>query len=138
MEIKSKYKVATVKNGIPFLGLIEILIHEVDQESNEKIIFKNSHFSIVEKWNQGIIIGLKYALKKILHKKKFHITILNIEGLHSDTNPTILAYAASRAILVKFPHQESKLQHKRLEKLLYSSWDFNHNGIPDFEKYIIE
>ncbi|WP_234418277.1 hypothetical protein [Aquimarina aquimarini] len=83
-------------------------------------------------WKNGIKNGIEYAYEKLTKHKGLKVIIDSAIGLSTDTNPTIIGFAASRAVLEKLSNCESKNELEQLESLVFSSWDYNHDAIPDF------
>ena len=62
------------------------------------------------------------------------MSILAVNGLSTDTNPIILAFVASRAILQKFENQEAKTDLIEIEEIVYNSWNYKYDSQLDFAK----
>lgn len=134
MKIKSKYKLAKIKNGKPFYGEIILYIEEnttthtiIENYDGNGFISQGTIESIppkgYEDWKQGIKSGIHYGLSKITDNRKFKVTIVECNGFTTDTNPTILAFVASRAILEQIENNESTAEKEQFEELIYSSWN---------------
>ncbi len=148
-KITSKHIVKKIKNGLPHFGEVYLII-ELTQNNTLDIIenYSGSGFcsqgyleTVPEKgydhWKKGVANGVKYAFSKLVNNNGLKITILEVSGLSTDTNPTILGYACSRAVLNKLINNESEAAHNEIEKLMFISWNYEYNSIPDFEKMII-
>ena len=138
MNIESKYKLAKIKNGKSFYG--EVILH-IEASKKQEIIeaYNGTGFmgqgalEIIppkgyDDWKQAIKLGINYGLDKVTDKRKFKVTIVEGSGLTTDTNSTILAFVASRAILEKIENNESTIEKEKFEKLVYSSWNDNFVG----------
>lgn len=145
MKIETKYKLGTVKNGKPFFGEVilemESLFNSDKHEVIEKYIgkgFQSQGYleSIPKKgydsWKKGVEIGVEYALRMINDNRKFKVTILESNGLTTDTNPIILAYVSSRAILKEFKNKESKADLDKIETIVFNSWNHEYDSQIDF------
>ncbi|MEL6133691.1 MAG: hypothetical protein AAFR59_10040, partial [Bacteroidota bacterium] len=67
----------------------------------------------------------------------YRITIVRGTGLFTDTNPTILSYAASRTLLQKLPHRETMEIKSQFEALVFSSWNYGVYGMPNLKDFTI-
>lgn len=148
MTIKSLFKLAIYKNGRPFFGQVKLEIkesfkgHLIEEKYSGNGFCSQGRFEVIsedgyELWKSAIREGVRYALTKITSQKKFKIIIIEAVGLSTDTNPTIMGYVSSRAILNEIDNSESIIEKNKLEELLYSSWQFGFNGQPDFNQLII-
>ncbi len=150
-KIKSENTVRKVKNGLLHFGKVSLRIEltetnmlEIEEEYSDK---KNSSFSqgqIIsvpqkgfELWKEGACVGIEHAYLKVNRKSGLKVIIDNIEGLITDTNPTIIGFLAYKAIINKLPNSESQHEHEQLEKLVFSSWDYEYDAIPNFKEKII-
>ena len=146
-EITSENIVRKIKNGLPHLGKVSLTLKltekgilEIEENYPEK---KSYGFSQGQKesipkegyndWKKGIRKGIEYAYSKLTENSGLKITIESAVGLSTDTNPTIIGFSASRAILEKLPNCESKTEPEKLEKIVYSSWNYEYDAIPDFK-----
>lgn len=141
----SKYKFAKIHhNGKAYLGLIEL---EFDVNNSDKLIIiedyqgqgwiGQGHETVIsqngyDSWKKGIKIGLEYSYKKLKLQQGLEIKIKRASGLIINTNPTILGYTASRAILNKIEHSETEEEHKQILEEVYSSWDKSLDNLPKF------
>lgn len=139
----TSYKWAKFKNGLSSIAIITL---EVEQNSSAKnqIIenysgqgFSNQgHIEEVpengyDSWKTGARKGLEYAFSLI--DTYWIVTINKIEGLSTDTNPTIVGYTVLRAFFDKIDHQLSEKRIEILEDFVLSSWAKSYKEfIPDF------
>jgi hypothetical protein len=79
-------------------------------------------------------VGINYAYSKIKNNIGLKITIEEASGLSTDTNPTIIGFAASRALLSKFENNETEQKLSQLDSFVSSSWKYGYDSIPDFEE----
>lgn len=151
MKIESKYKLRIVKNGKSFYGEVILEIESISGLKEHQIIenYQGKGFQSqgyvetipkegYDSWKQGIKNGIIYGLKLIIDDRKFNVTILEANGLTTDTNPIILAFVAARALLDKIENKESKTEVEKLEELVYSSWNHGFDSQIDFENLTIE
>jgi hypothetical protein len=145
-EITSENIVRKIKNGLPHLGKVTLTLKPTEKgvlEIEENYLDKNSsgtsqgQIESIPKegynyWKKGIRNGIEYADSKLTENSGLKITIESGIGLSTDTNPTIIGFSASRAILEKLPNCESITELEKLEKLVYSSWNYKYDAIPDF------
>ena len=80
-------------------------------------------------WKQGAVNGVKFALEAI-NKQNAKVVITHIEGLTTDTNPTIVAAAAARAIWNAFEIRIPENTEKNLEDYVLQSWSNNSSFVP--------
>ena len=73
----------------------------------------------------------------IVDDRKYRITILECKGLSTDTNPIILSFVSSRAILKELKNLETKTQLDKFEKIVFNSWNSDFENLIDFTKLII-
>lgn len=99
-------------NGIGCFGLVEV---EIELNSSITFILMDTHGEGFhsqgyveevpergyETWKQGAVLGVAYALR-VMEAPSCAVTITKIEGLTSDTNPTIVAAAAMDAVWKAF------------------------------------
>ena len=146
MKIESKYKLGTLKNGKSFYGEVILQIELLPNSKNHEIIesyngkgFQSQGYieSIPPKgynsWKKGIKAGVEYALRMINSNQKFKVTIFKSNGSTTDTNPIILAYVSSRAILKEFENKESKADLDKIETIVFNSWNYKHDSQIDFD-----
>lgn len=150
MKIESKYKLGTVKNGKPFFGevILEIELlphsdkHDVVEKYNAKGFQGQGYLESIpqngyDSWKKGVRIGVEYALRMIDDNRSFRVTILESNGLTTDTNPIILAYVSSRAILKELKNKESKADLAKIEEIVFNSWNYEYGNQIDFDKLIV-
>lgn len=150
MRIQSTYKFAIVKNRKPFFGEVILEIEVLENAVVHQIIenyqgdgFKSQGYVETipkegyETWKTGIKNGILYGLSRINDERKFRVSILESSGLSTDTNPIILAYAASRAILEKIEHIELQNEKDKLEALVFSSWNYKFDSQLNFNRFEI-
>lgn len=150
MKIKSKYRLGVMKNGKPFCGEVileiesslDIVEHQIiEQYQGEGFLSQGGIEKIPEEgydsWKQGVKRGIIYGIKKIIDARKLKVTILECSGLTTDTNPIILAFVASRAILKELENKELESELNRLEELVFSSWNFKFDSQLDFDNFAI-
>lgn len=142
--MKVEYRFRRIKGGLPFIGVVELHLEELPHAQQHQIIeeYQGAGFTSqgyiesipaqgYKDWKAGIKKGILYALSKITSPNYYQITIIAAQGLTTDTNPTILAYTASRAILDHLEHQELDEEKAALEEVVFGSWK-NENSLEDF------
>ena len=83
MKIESKYKLGTIKNGIPFYGevLLEIELlpnsneHEIIEKYNGMGLQSQDQLESIPKigyksWRKGVRLGVDYALSMIIESSR--------------------------------------------------------------------
>jgi len=80
-------------------------------------------------WKQGAVNGVKFALEAI-NKQNAKAVITHIEGLTTDTNPTIVSAAAARALWNAFGINISAETEKNLEDYVLQSWSNDSFFVP--------
>jgi hypothetical protein len=89
-------------------------------------------------WKQGAEIGIKYAAKK-LNILNIKVRISSIQGLDTDTNPTIVAFAAINGIYQYHNYEISDIELQKMFELGKQSWLKEFNHVPSefqLEKYL--
>ena len=142
--IESKYEISKINKGIPFFGRVKLMIQitknenlEIIEKYNGKGFYSQGYEEIIpnegyDNWKRGIIKGIEYAYSKLKLNKGIRVSIIEASGLTTDTNPTILGFVASRAILSKLENSESALEKEQLEEYMFSSSNFELQSIPNF------
>ena len=82
-------------------------------------------------WKAGAKAGVSFAVV-IAEKKKCHVQITKIEGLGTDTNPTIVGIAAAFATWQALDFSASKEVVEKIENQAFSSWSQLPHTIPKF------
>jgi hypothetical protein len=144
-QIESKYKVAKYKDGLPHYGEV-ILNIELTETNNLELIenyqgdgWISQGYEVIvphkgyDQWKMGIQNGINYAYKKLKNNNGLKVTVVQASGLITDTNPTILGFSASRAILNKLENSENEEKFRELEHLMFSSWNYDFDSVPDFD-----
>lgn len=147
--IESTYRIAQYKGGLPHYGEVGLRMEVIETHKLE-IVEKYQGEGWVrqgdkefipsegyEPWKQGIQNGIRYAYTKLKHTRGMKVTVVQANGLITDTNPTILAFAASRAILTELENSETEEERKELEQLMFSSWDYPPESIPNLAECVI-
>jgi hypothetical protein len=84
-----------------------------------------------EDWKGGAEAGVSFALSAA-GRSDCRVNVSKIEGLTTDTNPTIVAYAAALAVWKALGFEPAKELVERLEELVFSSWKRPHDELPKF------
>lgn len=83
-------------------------------------------------WKRGAMEGIKYALELCSHSN-YGISIKKIEGLTSDTNPTLVSIATAYAIWNAIGYHVSDEVIKKLEEKALNSWKLPHDQVCKLE-----
>lgn len=131
-EIKIPYRWAIQKNGLPYVAIVTLNVHENPSKKNE-IFEKYSGLGFTnqgniesiplkgyESWKIGAKHGLEYAFTLI--DTFWKVEIEDIQGLTTDTNATIVAYAVMRAFFDKIGYQLDSNQITLFEEFVFRSW----------------
>lgn len=149
MEVE--FRVKKIVNGLPHLGEVKLKLdfteinklEIIESYKGEGWITQGSLVSIPEEgfgsWKSAIIRGISYAYSKLTLVDGLKVEVVTAIGIPAtDTNATIIGYAASRAILENLENSETEVDFKLIEDLMYSSWNYEYDALPDFNKKIIE
>lgn len=82
-------------------------------------------------WKAGAKVGVEYALEEA-NANKSGVIVTKIIGLLTDTNPTIIAAAAAFAVWEAIGFKASQEELKKLEDIVFNSWNIPFNSIPTF------
>jgi hypothetical protein len=137
------YKWIKVKNGVPFGAAIELKITRSLNNTNTIVeAYKGRGFQgqgiIIQvpntgfdDWKLGAKIGLEYAFSMV--NGSWEVEVLAIEGLITDTNPTVIGYVAIRAFFDGAGQELDSDKIEQLEVFVFKSWDSrNLDCLPDF------
>ena len=137
------YKWFKVKNGVPFGAAIGLKVRPNFQFKNTIIDacqgqgFKGQGMIIqvpeigFESWKQGAKIGLEYCFSMV--NDFWTVELVTIEGLVSDSNPTIIGYVAIRAFFDSIGQELDNDKIEQLEAVVFKSWERQHlDHLPDF------
>jgi len=140
------YKWFKIKNGFTGFASILLEITPCHPDEDNKIIEEYTGIGFTsqgtieevpqkgyDSWKQGVIQGLKYGLSKV--DTKWLISIKKLEGISTDTNPTIAGYTALRAFWDKIYYPIDQVEIDKIENFVFKSWKEinNQTFIPDFE-----
>ncbi|OQP44637.1 hypothetical protein A4H97_09735 [Niastella yeongjuensis] len=142
-EDPKSYKWTKIKNGIGYVAIVNIEVFPNLEGTNEI----NEHYNGIgftsqgyieevsakgyDDWKAGARSGLKYGFSLV--DRYSTVQINKIEGLTSDTNPTIVGYTILRAFLDSINHELDNDQIRKLEEFVLCSWTKpNHLLIPNF------
>lgn len=82
-------------------------------------------------WKDGAKVGISFALSAA-GTTDCRVKVTKIEGLSTDTNPTIVAYAAALAVWKALGFEPPKELVEKLEALVFTSWKRPYDEIPTF------
>jgi hypothetical protein len=81
-------------------------------------------------WKRGAVNGVKFALEAI-NKHNTKVVITHIEGLTTDTNPTIVSAAAARALWNALGISVPEKTEKNLQVHVLQSWSNDPSFVPE-------
>lgn len=82
-------------------------------------------------WKQGAEAGARHALRTAAQEQSL-VFILRINGLSTDTNPTIVGAAAMKAVWQALGYSPFSGEVERIEQIVLGSWQQPYDFIPDF------
>jgi hypothetical protein len=82
-------------------------------------------------WKQGALAGIAYALATSVDHP-CQVTVTKIEGLSSDTNPTIVGGAAIQALWFAVEYAPSQEQMEHVDRLVFQSFSHPADHLPAF------
>jgi hypothetical protein len=137
-----KARFAQYKNGKPHFAKCEVEINFSSEVSTVVVdcsghgFYSQGYIESVpaigyEHWKQGAKIGIEFALLTA-QAVNCHVTITKIEGLTTDTNPTIVGLAAILAIWQALEFNPSREMIERLENQVFESWNKPYDELPMF------
>lgn len=125
-------KVVRIRDGLPHFATVEVTLCWPAQELSIAFdchgqgwlgqgIIEEVSAEGYDDWKQGASLGIRYALARC-STLPCHITVTRIEGLTTDTNPTIVGIAAIQAVWSATEYKPSAEEHAFIEQLLSQSW----------------
>ncbi|MEN2413738.1 hypothetical protein [Flavobacterium mesophilum] len=143
------YRFLKIKNGKPFFAIVNL---EVSPNENENEIIEEyigegwigmGHFASIpakdeagkarfSDWRKAVLKGLELIFSKI--ETKWTVKVKKVEGLLiTDTNPTIVGYAAILAFCEQINLKLDTELKKKIENFVFNSWkDKNYEKVPNF------
>jgi hypothetical protein len=82
-------------------------------------------------WKCGARVGVSFALS-VAGRTDCRVDVRKIEGLTTDTNPTVVGYAAALAIWKALGFEPSQETIEKAETIVFSSWKRPYDEIPVF------
>ena len=82
-------------------------------------------------WKQGAALGAEYALE-VAGGKARSVVVSRIQGLTTDTNPTVVGAAAALGVWEAVGYQPTPEQTRQIERHVFSSWQRPFDALPDF------
>ncbi|WP_202700829.1 hypothetical protein [Flavobacterium sp. UGB4466] len=150
IDEKLDYRWQKIKNGKPFLAIMNLEISKNDNQ-NEIIeeydgkgwVGMGNFVSIPAKdepgkahfrnWRKAVIKGLEFVFSKT--DTKWTVKIKKVEGLiATDTNPTIVGYAAILAFCRQTNLELDFDTSRKIEDFTFKSWEVKNSDIkiPNF------
>ena len=83
-------------------------------------------------WKAGARAGVAFALR-IAGGRETRVCITRILGMTSDTNPTLVAAAAARAVWIAFEFTPPPALLAALDRRVLASWDREPDAPPDLD-----
>jgi len=144
MSPTTEYRWYRIKNGLLHIAAITMRAERNNAAGEHRIVeayagsgftsqgyFESVPANGYDSWKAGVREGLKYALSKL--DGYWTVTVEKLEGLSSDTNPTIAGYVAIRALWQKAEYHPEAEETRRLEDMVFGSWRRDKGQeIPDF------
>ncbi len=82
-------------------------------------------------WKQGAALGAEYALE-VAGEKARSVVVSRIQGLTTDTNPTVVGAAAALGVWEALGYQPTPEQTQQIERHVFGSWQRPFDALPDF------
>lgn len=135
-------KFLRMRNRLPHFAIVSLAVDPEASELTIELACTGSGFTSqgyteevpsegYDDWKAGAKAGVSFALD-IAEKKKCRVQITKIEGLSTDTNPTIVGVAAAFATWQALDFNAPKEVVEKIEKQALSSWSLSHQAIPEF------
>lgn len=80
-------------------------------------------------WKAGAKAGIEFALQ-VVQVSDVRVVVKRITGMTTDTNPTIVAAAAAKAVWSALDFEAPENVTQRMENLVFSSWQRSHDAVP--------
>jgi len=138
-------KFGRVKNGLPHFARVSLAIECASEPPD--IIFSCSGTGFTSQgyveqmpatgyddWKGGARAGISFALSLVRHTS-CRVDVREIDGLTTDTNPTIVGYAAALAVWQALGFEPPSEVIEKLEAVVFSSWRRPHDEIPTFANF---
>jgi hypothetical protein len=118
------------KDGI---GLVAWVTIEVLPSDNNHVYFETSLLedSYQSPWKDAVLYGILYGLGHL--PTSHRVSVKEITATRTDTNFTVAAYAALRAVWLECSYQPDIEEIERLERFVYSTWRENLKAMPNFK-----
>jgi hypothetical protein len=133
---------ARYKNGLPHAARVVLEVEcpssfpGIDFSSSGRGFYSQGYVEEVpaagyEDWKGGARVGVSFALSEA-GRADCRVNVSKIEGLSTDTNPTIVAYAAALAVWKALSFEAPTEVVEQLETLVFTSWNRPYDEIPKF------
>jgi len=144
MMQQQPYKWVKINNGIGYAAIVTIIVSQNSDGKNVIIEHYKGYEGFVmqgyiaevaakgyDSWKMGVKAGLDYGFSLV--KNNYTVTIKKIEGMHTSTNPTVVAYTILRAFLDKVGYHLNVDIINTLEEFVLRSWEKPYKElIPNF------
>ena len=135
-------KFARIKDTLPYIAIVSLILTPDAPENHIEILcdgvpgisqgdIEEATLHGYEDWKQGAQRGVLFALN-VANQTRCHVAITKIQGMLTDTNPTIVGAAAMLATweaLAFTPPQEIV---SRVEGQVFASWKLAWDAVPEF------
>jgi hypothetical protein len=140
--LHSEGKIACIRNKLLYFAVVHLEIRFPAEETSILMACHGRGFvsqgyieEVPEKgyddWKQGALAGIAYALATCVDRP-CQVTVTKIEGLSSDTNPTIVGDAAIQALWSAMQYTPSREQMERVDQLVFQSFSHPVDYLPEF------
>ena len=139
---KADIKFGEYRNGLPHFARVVLSVDTPSEAPGVTFSCSGTGFTAqgsieevpaegYDDWKAGAEKGVVFALSAIA-QSCCRVDIQRIEGLTTDTNPTIVGYVAAKAVWAAIGiHPPAEVDEKLLD-LVFSSWEKPHDEIPIF------
>lgn len=139
---RTKFKLGRHKNGVGVYAEVALAIEPNDEGPLIEFVcsgrgfFSQGYVEDVpavgyDHWKEGARVGILFALQ-VAQSEKWNVRVLQIEGMTTDTNPTIVGVAAAFAAWKSLNFEPSTEIVENVESQAFASWRLPHLAIPEF------
>ena len=135
-------KFGRVKDGLPHFAHVSLAIERT--AGSQEIVFSCSGFGFTSQgyseevpaigyddWKNGARAGILFAVS-LAGVACCRVDVRRMEGLSTDTNPTIVGYTAALAVWKALGFEPTSEMVEKLEAIVFSSWKKPYDEIPIF------
>lgn len=139
---RSEGRIARIRNGLLHFARVSLEVRFPAEETAINLVCQGRGFfsqgSLEEvpangydDWKQGALAGIAYALATS-GVGPCQVTVTKIEGLTTDTNPTIVGGAAIQAVWSAVDYQPAREQLEHIDQLVFQSFSHPADHLPMF------